>query len=315
MHNPILFPSDVASESEQELVVPKTMIIKNESLKTITKYKTGKKLGEGASSVVYAAKTSKKHKRVALKFFKTKFYAKHVSLVEEEAKIIRSFKHPNIVKLLDTSVQNNVPVFVFERCKASLGVTLDERPFVLLSTYKSIIRQILGALVAIHAAGYVHRDVKVENILVDYAGCVKLADFGFAVTVDKALKGASNVAGTRYYMPPEAFVAPRAYNETFDIWSVGILTFKLLAQVDHYEMHGRTKYGSEQKMIQLYAKGTLDMKPYKKDLGREEFEFISAALTVDFLKRPSAAECLKLAFCRTPPKKRKHRRFLSVSKS
>ena len=86
----------------------------------------------------------------------------------------------------------------------------------------------------IHNKGYCHRDLKVTNMLIDQNSQVKIIDFGFACKADKML---NMYCGTRSYMPPELVNKFQYYGKPMDMWSLGVVLFKLL--VGDYPFGGK----------------------------------------------------------------------------
>jgi serine/threonine protein kinase len=98
-----------------------------------------------------------------------------------------------------------------------------------------LLLQVADALVAAHAAGVVHRDVKPSNILVDPSGRVKLSDFGIArVTADPSLTQTGLVIGSPTYLAPEVATGGKG-GEAGDVWSLGATMFFVLSGRPPYE--------------------------------------------------------------------------------
>ena len=85
--------------------------------------------------------------------------------------------------------------------------------------------QAASAILFLHENNLVHRDLKPENLLVDDDGMVKLGDFGWCVEL--ALGNRITFCGTYEYMAPE-ILKEKPYNQSIDIWSLGILLYELL---------------------------------------------------------------------------------------
>lgn len=115
-----------------------------------------------------------------------------------------------------------------------------------MSEIAYVIKQVLLALAYLHGENAIHRDVKVDNILVnsmDPDPClgprIKLADFGFTKYVCDVDKKERTVLGTRLCMAPE-LVNKVPYDNKVDIWAVGVLAYYLLTY-GHYPFPGITK--------------------------------------------------------------------------
>merc|ERR1711871_1012428 len=83
------------------------------------------------------------------------------------------------------------------------------------------------ALAHMHRNHRLHRDIKRDNVLVDYAGNVKVADFGFAVGLTEEQKKRVSVVGTPYWMAPE-LIRSFPYDAKVDIWSTGITAIEMM---------------------------------------------------------------------------------------
>ena len=104
----------------------------------------------------------------------------------------------------------------------------------------NIIYQLTLAVNYIHASGIIHRDLKLENIMVDIQDdeeselqkiICKITDFGFATMIEKSKKTLS--VGTPLFMAPE--VLNRMYDSKADVWSLGVITYILLTSKQPFE--------------------------------------------------------------------------------
>lgn len=89
-----------------------------------------------------------------------------------------------------------------------------------------ILHQILIGLVALHSKRQIHRDLKSDNLLFNYEGEIKLADFGFAIQLTKDRLNRKSIVGTPAWMAPE-LIKKEDYDEKVDIWSLGMVAFEL----------------------------------------------------------------------------------------
>jgi serine/threonine protein kinase len=81
-------------------------------------------------------------------------------------------------------------------------------------------------LAFMHRNHRLHRDIKSDNILVDFNGYVKIADFGFAIGLNKEEDKRRSVVGTPYWMAPE-LIRGLAYGDKVDVWSLGITAIEM----------------------------------------------------------------------------------------
>jgi serine/threonine protein kinase len=167
--------------------------------------------------------------------------------VEREMKMLSTLRHPNIVMYYGAVVESElmqVKLFMELVTGGSLGSLVRNQQHRLSETpVKRFMMQIVEGLAFIHERGFVHRDLKAENVLIDPAsGKVKLADFGTAKSVGNMTKGAQTVIGTPLFMAPEV-IAPVmtdadeddvgdevGYGKKADVWSLGIMAAELLNQ-------------------------------------------------------------------------------------
>jgi serine/threonine protein kinase len=132
-------------------------------------------------------------------------------------------------------------------------------------------RQLLSAIVHCHANGVAHRDIKPENILVDRNDEVRLIDFGLSKLGKKESK---DIAGTLYYMAPEALNGK--HNQRSDMWSLGVLLYTLVS--GYLPFQGRTA----DDVVKRINKGAFHFKHKEfEQVSPECKELITKLLVVD----------------------------------
>lgn len=164
-------------------------------------YVVGKVIGVGGKSVVYEATHIASGRRVALKVAAA---ATVLRDIHREAGSIAALDHPHVVRVYESGATKGLRFLAMELID---GGTLQDRLHLADLTVERAMRiltEIASALDAAHLAGFVHRDVKPSNILIDRSGISYLADFGLAQSRDDAVL-ADVFVGTAAYAAPEQF--------------------------------------------------------------------------------------------------------------
>ncbi len=138
--------------------------------------------------------------------------------------------HPNLVPLLDASVSGAFPYIVMPRIEGiTMQMYLDSGQQKPLPVALWLIRQVAQALSAIHASGWVHGDVKPDNVIVGSCGHVTLIDLGFAAQVHTV--NGSQFRGTPEYAAPELLKGNMAALPASDMFALGRMLWRWLTQV------------------------------------------------------------------------------------
>lgn len=248
-----------------------------------------RKLGEGASGTVYLATDSRTRQKVAIKIAP----ASDLANLKTEIAIQKMSAHPCVVSYLETYLLRDQLWIVMEYIHGGpltevLGPTIDfPEPAI---AYVS--KQILMGLAFLHRQHRLHRDIKSDNVLVDFNGAVKIADFGFAVGLTEEQDKRRSVVGTPYWMAPE-LIRGLEYDAKVDVWSLGITAIEM-AEGEPPHLHEPPLRA----LLLITTQGTPELK--NKDKWSAKFKhFLKAALHVDPAKRATSEMLLMHPFIQT----------------
>lgn len=154
-----------------------------------------------------------------------------IGYLKHEYEVAHGLKHPNVIKIYECVVNTKQPYLVLELfSEHNMKQALREGPDNLAFYVPKIVEQTSEAMYHMHSAGWIHCDIKPDNILVSNEGKVKLIDFTIAVKERKGLArlfGGSKVQGTRSYMSPEQ-IRGKNLDPRSDLYSFGCVLFELL---------------------------------------------------------------------------------------
>ncbi|EAS01298.2 Serine/Threonine kinase domain protein (macronuclear) [Tetrahymena thermophila SB210] len=194
-------------------------------------FKFLKELGHGSYATVRSALHKKTNFVVAVKSYnKSKLLdPQKKQNLDREIKILQNLNHKYIIKLYKV-IENSQSINLVMEYSSSipLSVYLKQKSGKRLHELeaKVIFRQILEAVLYLHKKRVIHRDIKLENILINSNRKIKLIDFGFSIQVQPSCK-LTMFCGTPNYMAPE-IINKKGYSFEVDIWALGILLYKLL---------------------------------------------------------------------------------------
>lgn len=196
------------------------------------RFRLEERIGTGGMSTVYRAFDETLERQVAIKMLHADMSQDEASLerFRREARSAARLSHPHVVTVIDAGEDDGRPFIVFEYVE---GETLKDRirrlgrlPIAEALAYAI---EIGRALMAAHSERIVHRDIKPQNVLIDYEGRGKVTDFGIArsLELEMGLTADGRVLGTTDYVAPEQAVGDGA-TEQSDIYSLGICLWEML---------------------------------------------------------------------------------------
>ncbi len=194
------------------------------------RFKVLGKLGEGAAGQVYYALDRRMGGReVALKVLTNEhaFDDHTVERFREELRICQELKHPNLIEAYELVHLDGALAFSMEFVR---GADLSKLFFQKRFTYQQIdliYDQLLAALDMLHAHGVLHRDIKLENLLLREDGTIKLSDLGLIKQYGKEVTTNGVILGTAHYFPPE-YVSQGVYDVRSEIYVLGTMLFEML---------------------------------------------------------------------------------------
>ncbi|XP_058490710.1 MAP/microtubule affinity-regulating kinase 4 isoform X1 [Solea solea] len=196
----------------------------------IGNYRLLKTIGKGNFAKVKLARHILTGIEVAIKIIdKTQLNPTSLQKLFREVRIMKTLKHPNIVRLFEVIETEKTLYLIMEY--ASGGEVFDylvARGRMKEKEARSKFRQIVSAVYYCHQRKIVHRDLKAENLLLDADSNIKIADFGFSNEFTAGSK-LDTFCGSPPYAAPELFQGKKYDGPEVDIWSLGVILYTLVS--------------------------------------------------------------------------------------
>lgn len=203
------------------------------------KYEITSSLGQGKTSKVYLAnEVGKPDKTVAIKIFREEYLSEcedNVRTIETEIEILSGLKHANIVSIVEYGSDGlvlkpsgrkieNLVYIVMQHVKGGMFFDICEQMGAMgEQAGRFFMNQMIDSIDYMHRKGVVHRDLKLENILIDKKLNLKIVDFGFATY--KNIKKLQSYKGTKTYMAPEIKKRQNYDGKKVDVFSTAVILF------------------------------------------------------------------------------------------
>ena len=200
-------------------------------------YQIVEEIARGGMAVVFRATDMRDGKTVALKILPP-YFAHNPAFVKrflKEGTNAARLKHPNIVRIFDAGEENGHYYIVMEfiRGKTLAQILAEKGEPLEVEKVIGILEQIASGLSYAHERGVVHRDIKPSNIiLAEDSGRAMIMDFGIAKQITKEetmVTAPGSTVGTPAYMSPEQVRGDAYLGPESDIYSLGVLTYRLLS--------------------------------------------------------------------------------------
>lgn len=259
-------------------------------------------LGRGISSVV---------RRCLNRESGHEFAVKIIDLLQEEAPTIEEVQNeidllhelagaPDVIHIFDVYQTETYVFLVFELMKCELFEHLNSVIRLREHDAKAAVRQLFIAVSELHRRDIIHRDIKLENVLIDDNLNVKLTDFGFAIKASRTER-LRPLCGTPAYMAPEMLrcacdAKSEGYSFPADIWSCGVLLATLLSGSAPF-YHRR-----ELMMLRMIMDARYSLSgPEWRDISKNAKDLVGRILCLDQSKRITAKEALEHQWFREGP--------------
>ncbi|ELP92174.1 serine/threonine protein kinase, putative [Entamoeba invadens IP1] len=243
-------------------------------------------VGKGGFGEVFKVLSKNGNQAFAVKELKHTI-TQRASKIGIEISRMSIWNHKNLIKLEKCLMFKGKIYIVMDYCtNGSLKMLIKERGPLELDIIAFLLRGIVEGVRYIHEQGFIHRDIKTANLMLDSNNELKIIDFGLVIR-NSALP--HNRAGSKSYMAPEV-IKQILYNEKVDVWSIGCVAQELLETQPPYKEHGIVK--GMFKTVIYGAQGLRDVRKATPQF----LEFMEKCFVYDYTKRASCEELLKVCF-------------------
>ncbi|KAL1763831.1 sperm motility kinase X-like, partial [Sigmodon hispidus] len=258
-------------------------------------------LGKGTSAEVKLAYHLCTEVQVAVKILEN--INKNDDNTQSEIDIVKMLDHPNIIQLFHMiSTKANTYMVMKHAAQEDLVSHIEKVGCLQEQQAEHIFTQIVCAVHYCHEKVIAHRDFKLDNILLDSKGNIKLCDFGLAIRVASGQRS-KRFCGTIEYYAPELFTDTEYDAKAADIWSVGVVLYTMVTVCFPF----KAKTYSDMKEKMLNPKYFI---PYA--LSQDIVKLIDQLFTVIPERRPKICDIRQHPWCKD---KEKFLKFLSSSEA
>ena len=263
-------------------------------MKTIKEYKLVKFLGKGAFGEIYLAQKLDNQQLYAAKVLDKKRMdsPKLKKYLDREIAILKKLDHPNIVKFYEQFDDKDNYYIIIEYCNGGnllenlkKYIEIYNEPFS-IEIIQHLMREIIRAFGHIHSNRIIHRDIKLQNILLSYdnendkknfnlmKAKVKIIDFGVAIEITPDGYAYTRVGSVKTMDPLILNGKYEGYTEKADVWSLGVIFYQLLTG------QGLFKTNNMEEIMKKIEEGNYSV-PINKNFYKESVSFLNCMLQYD----------------------------------
>ena len=205
----------------------------------IARFELGRILGQGSFSVVRLALDKATQQEVAMKIVDTTRFTNAALVVEREIAALCAITHPSCARLIALCTTRHAAFTVTELARGELMLDWLRRKGRCTEAEAAVVlKGITQGVAHMHERNVVHRDLKLENLILDERRVkegapdlmVKIIDFGFSkVVLDGDDSALQTVCGSPQYVAPEILMKASPYTKAVDLWSLGVILYMLLS--------------------------------------------------------------------------------------
>lgn len=205
-----------------------------------------------------------------------------------EIAIHKQLKHENIVELCYSFQDNLSAVLVMDVCPQSLADFVERKEFVEYDECRHLMRQLLYAISYLHRNNFIHRDLKLSNVLLSQNQQVKLCDFGIAISSDAQASELRLNVGSVPFTSPEV-IGRRGAKFASDVWAIGVIFYRLIKGCRPFDSPGEAVNASV--VYSRIREARYELSPHDEP---HFVQFIKAVFQLDEEMRPTAENCLDM---------------------
>ena len=201
----------------------------------IERFQADAVIGVGGAAKVLSAWDATLERQVALKIASMEGAPGFAAdMLDREFEVLSSVSHPSLPDVYDFRREGHAAVLVMELLDGvSLDVELERNGPLDADVLSLVATRLLEGLTALHAAGYVHLDIKPGNLVIDASGRVVLIDMGLCQRIEEVSLGSGQISGTLDYLAPEQLYGAPLGVFT-DLYQVGATLFELATGIAPY---------------------------------------------------------------------------------